>query len=154
MLDILLSGYRWKSCLIYLDDIILFSKDYNSHLKDVEVILQALQQEGFSLKLKKCKFFEDSVEYLGHIIRPGELQVHPKNFKALSEATTPRTQTELRSFLEMCNVYRRFVYHFAKIAAPLTAMLRKGESHLLPTFAEDQTTAFNTLKECLISPRC
>ena len=154
MLDILLSGYRWKSCLIYLDDIIIFSKDYDSHLKDVEVIIQALQQEGLSLKLKKCKFFQDSVEYLGHIIRPGELHVHPKNFKALSEATIPRTQTELRSFLGMWNVYRRFVDHFAKITAPLTAMLRKGEPDLLPTFAEDQTTAFDTLKECLISPRC
>ena len=58
MLDILLSGYRWKSCLIYLDDIIIFSKDYDSHLKDGEVIVQALQREGLSLKFKKCKFFK------------------------------------------------------------------------------------------------
>ena len=58
MLDILLSSYRWKSCLIYLDDIIIFSKDYESHLKDVNVILQALQQEGLSLKLKKFTFFK------------------------------------------------------------------------------------------------
>ena len=64
------------------------------------------------------KVFQDSVEYLGYIIRPGELEVHSKNVKALSEATPPRTQTELRSFLRMCNVYRRFVDHFAKIAAP------------------------------------
>ena len=100
MLDILLSGYRWKSYLIYLDDIIIFSKDYDTHLKDVDVILRALQQEGLSLKLNKCKCFQDSVEYLGHIIRPGELEVHPKNVKALSEATPPRTQAELRSFWE------------------------------------------------------
>ena len=56
ILDILLSGYSWKSCLIYLDDIIIFSKDYDTHLKDVDVILRALQQKGLSLKLNKCTF--------------------------------------------------------------------------------------------------
>ena len=58
MLDILLSGHRWKSCLIYLDNIIIFSKDYDSHLKDLEAIIQALQQEVLSLKLMKCTFFK------------------------------------------------------------------------------------------------
>ena len=57
MLDILLSGYRWKSCLIYLDDIIIFSKDYDTHLKFIDVVLRDLQQEGLSLKLNKCKHF-------------------------------------------------------------------------------------------------
>ena len=75
------------------------------------------------------------------------------NVKALSEATPPRTQTELRSFLGMSNVYRRFVDHFAKIAAPLTAMLRKGEPDILPDLDEERTTAFNKLKECLVPPR-
>ncbi|CDF40057.1 unnamed protein product [Chondrus crispus] len=106
MLDILLSGYRWKSCFIYLDDIIIFSKDYDTHLKNVD----------------------------------------------RSQKRLPRTQTELRSFLGMCNVYRRFIDHFAKIAAPLTAMLRKGGPDVLPNLDKEQTTAFQTLKECLISP--
>ena len=91
MLDILLSSYRWKSCLIYLDDIIILSKDYDSHLKDVKFILQALPQEGLPLMLNNCKLFHSFVEYLGHIIRPGELAVHPKDVKALSVATNPRT---------------------------------------------------------------
>ena len=91
MLDILLSGYRWKCCLIDLDETSIFSKYYDSHLKDVEVILQALLWEGFSLNLNQFKLFQDSVEYLGHIISPVELAVHPKNVKALSETTTLRT---------------------------------------------------------------
>ena len=152
MLDILLSSYRWKSFHIYLDEIIIFSNNYEAHLQDVDVILQALQQEGLSLKLNKCKISQDSVEYLGHIIRPGELEVHPKNFRALSDATPPRTQTELRSFLGMCNVYRRFVDHCAKIEAPLTAMLRKGEPDVLPELNDEHITTFNKLKECLVSP--
>ena len=56
-MDILLSGNRWKSCLIYLDDIKTFSKDYDTHLRDVDVILPSLHQEGLSLKLNKCKCF-------------------------------------------------------------------------------------------------
>ena len=130
----------------------LISKDYETHLKNVEVILSALQQEGLSLKLNKCKFFQDSVEYLGHINRPRELHVHPKNVSALAEAKPPRTQTELRSFMGICNVYRRFVDHFAKIAAPLTSMLQKGQSDLLPDLDEERRSAFETVKTCLISP--
>ena len=79
------------------------------------------------------------MEYLGHIIRPGELHVHSKNVSALAEAKPPRTETELRSFLGMCNVYRRFVDHLAKIAAPLTSMLKKGEPDVLPELDEERT---------------
>ena len=135
-----------------MDDIIIFSKDHETHLKDVEEILSALRQEGLPLKLKNCKFFQDSVEYLGHVIRPGELVFNPKNVSALAEAKPPRTQTKLRSFLGMCNVYRRFVDHFAKIAVPLTSFLKNGEPDVLPELDEERRSAFETLKTCLISP--
>ena len=101
MLDILFPCYSLKSCLIYLDDIFIFSKDYETHLKDVGDILFALKHEELSLNLNNCKFFQESGEYLGHIIRPGELHVHPKNVSALAEAKPPRTHTKLSSFLGM-----------------------------------------------------
>ena len=86
MLDILLARYRWKSCLIYLDDIIIFSNDFDSHLREVSEILSTLQAAGLSLKLRKCHFFKKEVQYLGHIIKPGSLEIHKPNVEALLKA--------------------------------------------------------------------
>ena len=74
-MDILLAGIRWKSCLVYLDDIIIFSKEVDEHIKHVEQVLEKLQSARVSLKLKKCKFFAKTVDYLGHVIGPGLLEV-------------------------------------------------------------------------------
>ncbi len=64
---------------MYLDDVIVFSKSFEDHLRHVEEILYVLRGDGLSLKLRKCNFFKESVDYLGHVIRPGKLQVASKN---------------------------------------------------------------------------
>jgi hypothetical protein len=80
-----------------------------------------------TLKLSKCRFFQDSVDYLGHVIYPGKLAVAQKNIDTLAQAHYSSTRIELRSFLGMFNVYRRFMPGFARIASPLTDMLKKEE---------------------------
>ena len=89
-LDIILSGVRWQTCLIYLDDVIIFSKDIKSHLGHVDEILTLLGQAGITLKLKKCEFFQPRVDYLGHVITPGKLAVALDNTKAFADCTFPR----------------------------------------------------------------
>ena len=98
-LDIILSGVRWQTCLIYLDDVIIFSKDITSHLAHVDEILTLLGQAGITLKLKKCEFFQPRVDYLGHVITPGKLAVALDNTKAFADCTFPRNVTQMRSFL-------------------------------------------------------
>ena len=151
-MDILLAGLRWKSCLVYLDDIIVFSRTAEEHLVHVEEILEKLQDAGVSLKLKKCRFFAETVDYLGHVIRPGLLEVATKNTAAIDGFEEPKTQTHLRSFLGVCNVYRRFVPNFAQVSAPLNELLKKGAPVELPPLNEHQRRSFNLLKQALKEP--
>jgi RNase H-like domain found in reverse transcriptase len=115
-------------------------------------VLTLLQVAVLSLKLKKCHFFAETVHYLGHVIRPGRLGVAEKNTIALKTARLPKTQTEVRSFLGLCNVYRIFVPHFSAIAAPLNALLSKGTPPTLGSLSPAAIEAFNSLRERLLSP--
>ena len=151
-MDVILSRYKWQNCLIYLDDIVIFSSSLDEHLKDVENILSTLRNAGLSLKLNKCEFFTRSVNYLGHVVRPGKLEVASKTCKSVQEFLEPTTQTELRSFLGLCNVYRRFVKNFARISSPLNDLLTKGRPKELEPFTEAEYSAYKELKEKLVSP--
>jgi RNase H-like domain found in reverse transcriptase/Reverse transcriptase (RNA-dependent DNA polymerase) len=152
MVDMVLAGLTWKSCLVYLDDIIVFSPSFEAQMRHLDVVMERLYRAGLSLKLEKCHFCKNTVSYLGHVIRPGKLAVAEKNTLSLRTVQPPSTQSELRSFLGLCNLYRRFVPWFAKIASPLNALLRKGESPQLVPFDKDQLEAFLTLKERLSNP--
>ena len=112
-LDIIQSRMTWQTCLVYLDDFIVFSDIPKNRVKALYEALNRLGRAGVTLKAKKCQFFQTSVEHVGHIISPGEMRVHNKNLEALTKVGHPRTKTQLRSCLGMCNVYRRFVVNYA-----------------------------------------
>jgi hypothetical protein len=151
-IDIILSGVKWKTCLTYLDDVIVFSKSKKDHLAHAAEALTLLGNADLSLKLKKCHLFAETVDYLGHVIRPGRFGVAEKNTTALKTAPLPRTQTELRSFLGLCNVYRRFVPKCTAIAARLNASLGKGTPPQLGPLQPEAIAAFNQLREKLLHP--
>jgi hypothetical protein len=103
-LDITLAGLTWKVCLVYLDDIIVYSRSREDHLEHLDAALLRIYRVGLSLNLKKCHFFRSEVSYLGHVIGPWTLSVSEKNTRTLRTAKPPTTQTELRSFFGLCNV--------------------------------------------------
>ncbi len=150
--DIILISQKWKTCLVYLDDIIVFSEDFESHKRHVAEIITLLKDAGLSLKLRKCKFFSRTVDYLGHVIRHGKLAVAEKNTAAIKQASYPTTRTQMRSFLGMCNVYRRFVPNFTGVAAPLTRYTSKNGATDLPPPSDEELKSFELLKEALTSP--
>ena len=123
-LDIILSRYKWRTCLVYLDDVIVFSKSVEEHVQHVDEVLSCLKAAGLTLKVSKCKLCTKRVEYLGHIIRPGTLEVDQANTKSLKDAKPPVNRTQMRSFLGMVGVYRRFIDKFTKLAAPLNEMVK------------------------------
>jgi len=151
-LDIILSGLKWQICLVYLDDVIIFSENAEQHFKDVDTVLNRLRESGVTLNLEKCTWFSDEVEYLGHIVRPGKLHVHNKNVDALKHAKFPTTKTQLKSFLGMCNLDRRFVKDFSKRAKPLNALNRAEIPLDLPPPTDVAIAAFEDICNALLCP--
>ena len=122
------------------------------HIKHVDEVLSVLRSAGVSLKLKKCKFFTNAVEYLGHTIRPGRLEIDEAHTKALKEAKPPKTKSALQFFLGLANVYRRFVRGFTNIAAPLNRLLKNGMPDKLEGFNLEEQKAFENLKRAVTTP--
>jgi len=149
-LDIILSGLRWKTCLVYLNDVIVFSWTVDDHIRHLREVL-LLEKTGVSLKPSKCHLFQQEVGYLGHVVRPGQLLVNQENIKSLAQELPPRTQTELKSFLGMCNLYRRFIKDYGHITKPLTKLTSKKLPHVLPPLDAAQLAAFEYLKVRLTS---
>jgi Reverse transcriptase (RNA-dependent DNA polymerase) len=97
--DITLSGLARKSCLVHLDDTIVYSRSREDHIAHLDAVLHRLYRAGLSLNLNECHVFRSEVSYLGHLIGPGTLSISDKNNLALRTAKPLTTQTELRSFL-------------------------------------------------------
>jgi len=150
-LDIILSGLRWQTGMVYLHDVIVFSRTAGDHIQHLRAVLLLLEKAGVSLKPSKCHLFQQEVEYLGHVVRPGHLLVNQNNMKSLAQALPPRNQTELKSFLGMCNDYRRFIKDYARIAKPLTKLTSKKFPHVCPPLDAAHLGAFEYLKERLTS---
>jgi len=150
-LDIIWSGLWWQTCPVYLDDGIVFFWTVDEHIRHLRKVLLLLEKSGVSLKPSKCHLFQQEFEYLGHVVRPGELLVNQKSLKSMAQALPPRNQTELKSFLSMCNVYGRFIKNYAHIAKPLTKLTSKKLRHVLPSLVAAQLAAFEFLKDRLTS---
>lgn len=99
VIDVILSQVKWQYALVYLDDVIIFSKSVDEHFSHVSTGLQLFKSAGVSLKLKKCSLFTNKVDYLGHVIRPGKLQVAERTTEAIQGLKEPSTVTGMKSFL-------------------------------------------------------
>ena len=109
----------------YLDDILIFSKNMEEHLKHIEILFQRLRQANLKLTARKCNFLKKHVQYLGHLISGNGIEPVPEKLKDLKEMVPPTTQKDIRRFLGFTNYYRKFIPRFADIARPLTNLTRK-----------------------------
>ena len=132
----------------YLDDILIFSNTWHEHVCHIKEVLKRIKQAGLTIKTSKCDFATAEVEYLGHTIGLGK--VAPRNAKvlALQEFPRPTNKKQLQSFLGLAGYYRKFLPHFAHIAACLTNMLKKGTKFV---WDDDAEAAFLDLKSRLAS---
>jgi hypothetical protein len=115
-----------KHLLVFFDDLLIYSKTWEEHLRHVDQILSIMEEQSLYSKESKCEFGMSEVLYLGHIIGAKGVQVHQEKIKSIMEWPTPKTLTELRGFLGMCTYYRKFVKGFSQLCAPLTDLTKKG----------------------------
>lgn len=108
-----------KEVLVFIDDLIIFSDTLEEHEARLLKVLQRLKEYGLKLSPEKCKFFQNSVKYLGHIVSQHGVETDPDKIEALKSWPTPRNLKELRSFLGFSGYYRRFVQDYSKIVKPL-----------------------------------
>lgn len=153
-----------RECLIFLDDILIYSRTFEEHIKRINAVFSRLQQHGLKLKPSKCEFFKTSVKYLGHVVSENGVETDPDKIKALSEWPVPTDIKTLRSFLGFAGYYRRFIKDYARVVKPLNDLLvghstnksvssRKKKKKITPwQWGKDQQEAFDLLKEKLSSP--
>ncbi|KAL0168811.1 hypothetical protein M9458_037033, partial [Cirrhinus mrigala] len=133
---------RWV--IVYMDDILVYSNSYAEHVQHVRSVLQRLVQHKLYAKEEKCQFHQQSIAFLGYIISPEGVAMDETKVRAVQNWPQPRTLKELQRFLGFSNFYRRFIRNFSSVAAPLTAMVKKGETRL--TWSPDALSAFHELR--------
>jgi len=129
---------------VYLDDILIYSDDIAQHKKHVREVLRRLRAHGLYASPKKCSFHTDSVEYLGYILTPTGLYMAEDKIKTIQDWPQPRKVKDIQSFLGFANFYRRFIYEYSAIVAPLTRLTRKSVTW---DFSSDCLSAFEALKK-------
>ena len=123
-MECILQGIEGVAC--YIDDIIITGRTTKEHLDRLEEVLKRLAQHGVKARKDKCRFLQDSVEFLGHMIDAKGIHTTPDKLQAIVDAPSPQNVTELRSFLGLLNYYGKFISQSATILHPLNALLCKN----------------------------
>ena len=114
--------YLDKFVIVFIDDILIYSRNEEEHVKHLRIILELLKTEKLYAKFSKCEFWISVVQFLGHMIDKQGLRVDPTKIKAVKDWSQPKNPTEIRQFLGLAGYYRRFIEGFSKIAKPLTEL--------------------------------
>lgn len=137
-----------EGCVVYIDDIVIYSDDWNTHLKRIKALFQVLRKAGLVINLKKSEFAKAKVVYLGHEVGFGKVAPKQANVDSIRHIEIPKCRRDVRKFLGLVGYYRRFVKNFSDIAEPLTNLLRKNVTFV---WTNDAQNAFEKLKQVLMN---
>ena len=140
--------YLDKFVVVFIDDILVYSKNEEKHEEHLRLVLQKLREHQLYAKFSKCEFWLKEVSFLGHIISNGGVAVDPKKVRDVLSWKPPQDVSEIQSFLVMARYYRRFIEGFSKLAKPMTALLKKNAKFVWSKQCRD---SFEELKKRLTS---
>ena len=143
-MDSVLAGLHWKTCLVYIDDIIVVGKSFDKHLCNLQAVLERLRQAGLKLHPWKCQLLRHKVTYLGHVVSAQGIAPDPDKTDRVNHWLTPQSAKEVQQFLELSS----FQQNFASVAKPLHRLTEKGRKF---KWTQESDQAFNTLKQKLTS---
>jgi hypothetical protein len=126
LMNNVLSKFMETFVLVFIDDILVYSKSIEEHKEDLRFILQVLREHQLYAKFRKCDFFEKQVHYLGHVISKEGVVVDPVKINSIMEWITLKDVSNIRSFMGLEGYYRRFIKGFSKISCPIIALQKKG----------------------------
>jgi hypothetical protein len=144
----ILSPFLWLFCLVYIDDIVVYSKSFEEHIDHLDQVLGAIEHSGITLSPKKCHMFYSSILLLGHKVSRLGLSTHEEKVRAILELKPPSKVSELQTFLGMIVYFSAFIPYYASIARPLFHLLRKDTRW---RWEETEHHAFEAAKEALRS---
>lgn len=135
----------------YIDDIVICSSDFSTHLLLLNRVLDKLKSANLTVSFEKCKFFRNSIKYLGYVVDEHGLRTDPEKISAIVNFPTPTSAKEVKIFLGTCSWYRRFIRNFSTIAAPLNKLTRTGKDVPKFRWSPEAEESFKTLKNALVS---
>lgn len=150
LVDLLFREFDLK-VFAYLDDIIVVSNDFNSHVSLLLRVLGKLKQANLTINLDKCQFFRSQLKYLGYVVDSCGLRTDPEKVKAILNYPTPSCRKDIKRFLGTATWYRRFVPNFSTIAGPLNKLTSSKKGGPPFVWSAEADAAFKRLKECLVS---
>lgn len=144
LMDQVLRGLQGKTCLVYLDDIIIYSESFDEHLNHLREVLDRLKHANLKLKPKKCYICRRRVRYLGHVVTKLGVEPDPDNVSKILNFTVPGDIEGVKSFLGLTGYYRKFIKGYADVTQPLSKLTRKDVPFVWGT---GQAEAFDKLKQ-------
>ena len=142
----LFRNLTFKCLIVYIDDILVFSRTFEDHCRDLQEVFSRLRNANLRLHPAKCSFCKESVKYLGFVLDAKGLKVDDSKIQVIQNWKTPKNLKELRSFLGYCGFYRRFIFQYAKVCNSLYQLLKKDQPFL---WTEDCQNAFEKLKHAM-----
>ena len=142
--DMIVEGWL----IIYMDDVLVFAETLEECQEWTKQVLDRMKEEDLHLKLAKCAFDQTEVEYLGLIVKNGEVLMDPTKLKAMEQWEPPKSVKAVRSFIGFCNFYQKFILNFSALARPLHDLTKKGVTF---HWRKEQDDAFVKLKEMFLS---
>jgi len=131
VMDNVLQGLQGKICLVYMDDIIVYSASLQEHINNLRIVFRRLREANLKVQLDKSEFLHKEIEFLGHKVTSEGVKPNPDKIKAIKNFPIPKTPRQIKSFLGLLGYYRKFIKNFADLTKPMTNCLRKGEKIVL-----------------------